>query len=64
MSLKPGRHEYRFVADGEWLDDPTAEQRIANAFGTENCVRVVAGETPPNIAKDTLWRRMGREQTN
>lgn len=59
MLLKRGRHEYRFVADGEWLDDPAAEQRIANAFRTENCVKFVAGKAPPNIAKNALWRRWG-----
>ena len=24
LSLAPGRYEYRFVADGQWLDDPAA----------------------------------------
>lgn len=43
VSLTPGRYEYRFVADGVWQDDPAAIQRIANALGTENCVRTVAG---------------------
>ena len=43
MALKPGRHEYRFIADGVWLDDPTAQQRTANGMGGDNCVRIVAG---------------------
>jgi 1,4-alpha-glucan branching enzyme len=43
VPLKPGRHEYRFVADGVWQDDPAAEQRTANAMGSENCVKIVAG---------------------
>ena len=43
VALKPGRHEYRFLADGVWQDDPAAAQRTANAMGSENCVRVVAG---------------------
>ena len=43
VPLEPGHHEYRFVADGVWQDDPAAEQRIANALGTENCVRTVGG---------------------
>jgi 1,4-alpha-glucan branching enzyme len=50
VSLKPGRHEYRFVADGVWQDDPAATQRIANALGTENCVKTVAGESPSSTA--------------
>ena len=42
VRLGPGRYEYRFYADGVWRDDPTAQQRAANALGTENCVAVVA----------------------
>lgn len=43
VALKPGRHEYRFIADGVWQDDPTAEQRTANVMGSENCVKTVGG---------------------
>jgi 1,4-alpha-glucan branching enzyme len=42
LPLAPGRYEYRFFADGVWQDDPAAQQRAANALGTENCVRTVA----------------------
>jgi 1,4-alpha-glucan branching enzyme len=41
VSLKPGRYEYRFVADKVWCDDPAAQQKAANTLGTENCVRIV-----------------------
>ena len=41
VALKPGRHEYRFIADGVWQDDPTAQQRTANDMGSENCVKTV-----------------------
>ncbi len=41
VPLGPGRYEYRFYADGVWEDDPSAQQRAANALGTENCVRIV-----------------------
>ncbi len=41
VALKPGRHEYRFFADGTWQDDPAAQQRIANGMGSENCVKTV-----------------------
>ena len=41
VALKPGRHEYRFFADGVWCDDPAALQKAANSLGTENCVRIV-----------------------
>jgi 1,4-alpha-glucan branching enzyme len=43
VALQPGRHEYRFVADGVWQDDPAAQDRIANALGGENCVKIVPG---------------------
>jgi 1,4-alpha-glucan branching enzyme len=42
VSLLPGQHQYRFVADGKWQDDPTAQQKITNAMGSENCVRTVS----------------------
>ena len=41
LLLAPGRYEYRFYADGVWQDDPGAQQRAANALGTETCVRLV-----------------------
>jgi 1,4-alpha-glucan branching enzyme len=41
LKLAPGRYEYRFVVDGEWLSDPAAEERVPNAFGSTNSVRVV-----------------------
>lgn len=44
VSLPPGQHEYRFFADGLWHDDPTAPQKIANAMGSENCVKTVSPE--------------------
>src|ERR1035438_8201641 len=33
--LAPGRHEYRFIVDGEWKDDPHAPARVLDAFGSE-----------------------------
>ncbi len=41
VDLEPGRHEYRFVVDGEWRDDPLNTVRCANEFGTENCVVII-----------------------
>ena len=43
VTLTPGRHEYRFYADGVWQDDPAAQQRTANGMGSENCVKTVTG---------------------
>jgi 1,4-alpha-glucan branching enzyme len=41
VALKPGRYEYRFVADKVWCDDPAAESKTSNTMGTENSVRIV-----------------------
>ena len=42
LSLGPGRYEYRFIADGKWENDPSCSSCVTNAFGGENCVRIVA----------------------
>jgi 1,4-alpha-glucan branching enzyme len=42
LSLEPGSYEYRFIADGNWENDPSCSCRVANEFGGENCVRIVA----------------------
>jgi 1,4-alpha-glucan branching enzyme len=41
LALPPGRYEYRFVVDGQWVDDPAAIDLIPNSFGTANAVLVV-----------------------
>ena len=38
VTLDPGLYEYRFVADGNWVDDPLAQERRRNEHGTQNCV--------------------------
>ena len=43
IRLPPGRHEYKFVVDGEWRDDPACAETVANGQGTANCVVTVAG---------------------
>ena len=42
LSLEPGRYEYRLIADGNWENDPSCSRHVANEFGGENCVRIVA----------------------
>jgi len=42
ISLTPGQHEYRFMVDGTWCDDPLAVRRTATPSGSTNCVREVA----------------------
>jgi hypothetical protein len=38
LSLKPGQYEYRFVVDGEWMDDPRVPERVRNSYGGFNSV--------------------------
>jgi 1,4-alpha-glucan branching enzyme len=42
LALDPGQHEYRYLVDGQWTDDPDCAQRAPNPFGGENCIRTVA----------------------
>jgi len=42
VTLEPGIHHYRFVVDGEWMNDPEEAYRESNPFGSENCIREVA----------------------
>ena len=51
LALPPGRHEYRFVVDGEWVDDPAATELIPNSFGTANAVLEVRPTTPAPPAR-------------
>jgi 1,4-alpha-glucan branching enzyme len=42
VSMKPGRHEYLFVVDGQWLPDPNAKETVQNPFGGRNSVVTVS----------------------
>jgi 1,4-alpha-glucan branching enzyme len=46
LPLAPGRYEYRYVLDGQWIDDPNAKQFAANPHGTRNAVLVVPAQAP------------------
>jgi hypothetical protein len=41
VALSSGRHEYLFWVDGVWQEDPEADDRVANPFGSRNSVRTV-----------------------
>lgn len=41
LELAPGEYQYRLKIDGEWKDHSTAEKRVPNPFGSENCVLLV-----------------------
>jgi 1,4-alpha-glucan branching enzyme len=36
--LPPGRYEYRFYVDGQWLSDPHARESVHNSFGSSNSI--------------------------
>ena len=42
LRVAPGRHEYLFVVDGQWLPDPNATQSVENPFGGRNSVLTVS----------------------
>jgi len=41
LPLPPGRYEYRFIVDGQWISDPNARESTRNDFGSTNSVLVV-----------------------
>ena len=42
LELPPGEYQYRLIVDGEWRDDPKGSKKVANPFGTQNCILIVA----------------------
>ncbi|MBI3857140.1 MAG: hypothetical protein HY293_15755 [Planctomycetes bacterium] len=38
LPLDPGEYQYRILVDGQWQDHEDATERVANPFGSENCV--------------------------
>lgn len=38
LDLPPGRYEYKFVVDGQWVPDPLANETVWNPHGTLNSV--------------------------
>lgn len=42
LSVDPGRYEYLFVVDGQWLPDPKATESVRNPFGGTNSVLTVS----------------------
>jgi 1,4-alpha-glucan branching enzyme len=43
IALPPGRYEYRFVVDGQWITDPAASESVQNSFGSTNSILNVQG---------------------
>lgn len=42
LALPTGRHEYKFVVDGQWHVDPQCPQQAANHYGSANSVIVIS----------------------
>jgi len=38
LTLPPGRYEYKFVVDGNWLHDPGTRENVPNIYGSLNSV--------------------------
>jgi hypothetical protein len=38
VALAPGRYQYKFVVDGEWIADPAAQKNVPNEHGSLNSV--------------------------
>ncbi len=43
ITLPSGRHEYRFIVDGTWQNDPACGSCAPNPFGSMNCTIEIAG---------------------
>ena len=41
LTLPPGEYHYRLMVDGEWRDDPNAQQTAMNVYGGFDAVVVV-----------------------
>jgi 1,4-alpha-glucan branching enzyme len=42
LTIDPGRYEYLFVVDGQWLLDPNAKETVQNPYGGQNSVLTVS----------------------
>ena len=41
IRLLPGRYEYNFIVDGNWVQDTCSPEMVKNPFGTQNSVIMV-----------------------
>ena len=42
LMMEPGRHEYRFIVNGKWTNDPLSAAYVSNPFGDLNCIVVAS----------------------
>ncbi len=51
VALAPGRHEYKFWVDGQWISDPLAKESVPNPFGGRNSIlEVVNSQEEAHLA--------------
>jgi len=41
INLEPGEHRYKFLVDGNWIEDPEADGLIQNEYGTQDSLVTV-----------------------
>ena len=41
INLHPGKYEYRFIVDGNWVNDPNCKNFSSNNLGSQNCIMEV-----------------------
>lgn len=56
--LVPGRYEYKFITDGEWVLDPDCHESISNPHGTANNVVEVKEGSGSAAKKDAYIAKM------
>lgn len=49
-NLPPGRYEYKFIVDGEWMHDKTSKEFVQNEHGTLNSVMHVTKPVQFNLS--------------
>jgi chromosome partitioning protein len=50
--LDPGKYQYKFVVDGQWITDPNNDRCIRNEFGETNSVLIVDPANRDNKESD------------
>ncbi|MEN3184903.1 MAG: glycogen-binding domain-containing protein [Atribacterota bacterium] len=45
LRLRPGKYEYGFLVDGQWVPDPFSPRTVSDGFGGMNSILVVDGDT-------------------
>ena len=51
VELELGLHQYRFLVDGDWSDDPERVRRDSNPFGGESAVREVPATQSQHVLR-------------